>query len=114
MPITNLSNKKIMSEDFVVCSDIFTMAKGLMFSRKQERALVFKFKKERKISLHMLFVFYPIDVLFLNKEKTVVGMKENFMPFTFYKSKKEAMFAVELNEGDIKKTKTMIGDKIRF
>ena len=62
----------------------------------------------------MLFVFYPIDVLFLNDKKYVVGMKKNFAPFTFYKSKKKAMYAIELPSGTIKQTKTGIGDKIKF
>ena len=62
----------------------------------------------------MLFVFYPIDVLFLDKNKFVADKKENFMPFTFYKSKKKAMYAIELPNGVIKKTKTNIGDKIKF
>ena len=85
-----------------------------MFSKKQNKALIFKFDKEKIISLHMLFVFYPIDVLFLGKNKTVVDKKENFRPFTFYKSRKKAVYAVELPHGTIKKTKTGAGDKIKF
>ena len=62
----------------------------------------------------MLFVFYPIDVLFLGKNKIIVDKKENFKPFTFCNSKKKAMYAVEIPENTIKKTNTKIGDKIRF
>ena len=62
----------------------------------------------------MLFVFYPIDVLFLNKNKIVVDKKINFRPFAFYKSKKKVMYAIELPDGITKKTKTGIGDKISF
>lgn len=62
----------------------------------------------------MFFVFYPIDVLFLDKNKIVVGKKENFRPFTFYKPKKKAMYAIELPNAAIKRTKTGIGDKIKF
>ena len=62
----------------------------------------------------MFFVFYPIDVLFLDKNKIVADKKENFKPFAFYKSKKKAMYAIELPNETIKKTKTEIGDKIEF
>ena len=87
---------------------------GLMFSKKKNMALIFKFRKEKKIALHMLFVFYPIDVLFLDKNNIVVDKKDNFKPFTLYNSKKKAMYAVEMPNGMIKKTKTKIGDKIIF
>jgi len=84
-----------------------------MFS-KYEKSLIFKFGKEKIIALHMLFVFYPIDVLFINKNKFVVEKKENFKPFTFYSSKKKAMYVIELQQGLIKKSRTEILDKIEF
>ena len=87
---------------------------GLMFSKKEDKALIFKFSKEKIISLHMCFVFYPIDVLFLDKSKVVIDKKENFMPFRLCKSGKKAMYVIELPNGTIKKTKTEIGDKINF
>ena len=112
MVIKNLAKNKILGAYFKLCDDIYSQFKGLMFSKKRKLALIFKFSKERIIGLHMLFVFYPIDVLFLNKNKIVVDKKENFKPFTFCRSKKKATYAIELPEGTIKKTKTDIGDKI--
>ena len=85
-----------------------------MISIKQKHSLIFEFWEEKIISLHMFFVFYPIDVLFLNKNKVVVDKKDNFRPFTFYKSKRKAAYAIELPYGTLNKTKTDIGDKIGF
>ena len=62
----------------------------------------------------MFFVFYPIDVLFLDKNKIVAEMKENFRPFAFYNPKNKAMYIIELPKGAIKKSKTEIGDEIKF
>ena len=59
---------------------------------------MFVFKKEKIIPLHMLFVFFPINVLFLNKNKKIVEIKNNFKPFTFYTPKNKAMYIVELTE----------------
>lgn len=114
MPIKNATKNAVISADFKLCDDSFSKFVGLMFSKKQDNALIFKFNKGHKISLHMLFVFYPIDVLFLDKDKIVVDKKENFRPFTFCKSGKKAMYAIELVDGGIKKTGTRIGDKIEF
>lgn len=114
MKIKNLAKRKIIADNAVLCRDDFSKFMGLMFTAKQKKALVFKFKKEQNIALHMFFVFYPIDVLFLGKNKVVVDKKENFMSFTLYKSKKKALYAIELPAGTIKETKTGIGDRIKF
>ena len=62
----------------------------------------------------MFFVFYPIDVLFLDKNKIVVEIKENFKPFTFYNPKKKSKYILELQKNTIKKTETTLGNKIDF
>jgi uncharacterized protein len=114
MPIANRTRKTLISNDVRICSSSWSKAKGLMFKTKVEKPLIFPFDNERKRALHMLFVFCPIDVLFLWKDKKVVDMKEDFRPFTFYTPKKPCQYVVELSQGSIKKSKTRIGDKIAF
>jgi len=96
-----------------LCKNHFSKALGLMFSRKN-KTLIFIFDKEKIISLHMFFVFYPIDVLFLDKNKKVVQIKENFKPFRIMIPKKPAKYIIELPNNTIKKTNTKVGDTIRF
>lgn len=112
--IRNSTKKQLIAKKIEIRDGIFSKFIGLMFSKKKKKALIFKFDKEKIISLHMIFVFYPIDVLFLNKNRIVVDAKESFKPFAFCKSKKKAMYAIELPNGMIKKTNTSIGDKIEF
>jgi hypothetical protein len=112
MPIKNLSKKTILAKKYKICRNIFSKSLGLMFSKKD--TLIFIFKKEKINPLHMFFVFYPIDVLFLNKNKIVVEIKENFKPFTFYTPRKKSKFIIESPKGTIKKSKTKINDKINF
>lgn len=96
-----------------ICRSIFCKAFGLMFRfKKPDFGLVFIFDKERRADLHMLFVFFPIDVLFLDKNKKVVDVKKNFKPFAYYSPKAKAKYVVELGVGVMQKTK--IGDKITF
>ncbi|MBI1935814.1 DUF192 domain-containing protein [Candidatus Woesearchaeota archaeon] len=114
MLLKNITKNKVLHKDARILGNILLKSVGLMFSVKQDKALIFKFKDEKIISLHMLFVFYPIDVIFLDKNRIVVDKKDDFRPFTFYASKKKAMYAVELSNGAIKKTKIEIGDKIGF
>ncbi len=113
MKILNSTKKTVIRHNARLCSG-FSKIIGLMFSKKKKRALVFKFSRERIIALHMFFVFYPIDVLFLDKNRIVVDIKERFMPFTFCKSSRKAMYAIELSCGAIEKSRTGIGDVIEF
>ena len=114
MQIKNITKNRIIAANFKLCGDNYSKFIGLMFSKQKNKVLIFKFKKEKNISLHMFFVFYPIDVLFLDKNRIVVDKKENFKPFALYKPKRKAMYAIELSNETIKRTKTEIGDKISF
>ena len=79
-----------------VCKTFFSKAKGLMFSRKNNIMLVFD--KEQYISLHTWFVFFPIDLIFMDKNRDVIEIKENLKPFRFYRSKKKAKYVIEIAE----------------
>ncbi len=92
----------------------FSKAKGLMFTKYKDRADIFHFEEEKIEVLHMLFVFRPIDVLFLNKKKEIVEIKEFLGPFKFYKPEKKAKYIVELPSGRIKEKKLRQGMKIEF
>ena len=110
MRINNTTKKILLAENAKACNNIFSKSLGLMFSKP--KSLIFIFKKEKIIPLHMFFVFYPIDVLFLDKNNVVVETKENFMPFTFYIPKYKAKYVIELEKNTIRKTET--GDEIGF
>jgi len=109
--ITNKTKKFVIIKNAKLCKSIFSKAVGLMFRFKQpDYALVFVFNSERRADLHMLFVFFPIDVLFLDKNKKIVDIKNNFKPFTYYAPKAKAMYVVELPTNLLKNT--AIGDVI--
>ena len=112
MYIKNTTRKTLLAKNAKPCKSVFSRTLGLMFSKS--RPLIFIFDKEKITPLHMFFVFYPIDVLFLNKKKGVIETKEDFRPFTFYTPKYKALYIVELPKDTIKSSKTKIGDKIDF
>ena len=111
--LKNNNNNRILAKEAKLCKNSFSKALGLMFSRKN-KTLLFVFNKEKIISLHMFLVFYPIDVLFLNKNKKIVEIKQNFRTFTFYNPQNKARYIIELPNGIVEKTKTSIGDTISF
>ena len=105
-------NNKTISTKERICSSFWSQARGLMFRKKQN--LIMIFPEEKKISLHMFFVFYPIDVLYLDAEKRVVEIKESFLPFTFYNPTHKAQYVLEVQQGTIKKTQTAVNDSLAF
>jgi len=85
-------------------------AAGLMFSRQKN--LVFVLPQERRLVMHMLFVFYPIDVVLLNSRREVVELKRDFRPFGFYRLKSKARYILELKRSTIDKHGLKLGDSI--
>jgi uncharacterized membrane protein (UPF0127 family) len=83
-------------------------------SAVKAKALVFEFDKPKLQGLHMFFVFYPIDMLFLDEKKRVVEMKRDFRPFTTYNSTGKAKYVLELQSGTIRKSKTREGDELEW
>ncbi len=114
MSIKNVNTGKVIAMTSRLADSEMSRAFGLMFSKPSQAALVLKFSDEIIISLHMVFVFYPIDVLFVNSSMKIVDLIEDFRPFQTYTAKKKAIYAIELPVGTVKHSKTKIGHKIAF
>lgn len=113
--IKNASKNTILSNQSRSLTSALSKGLGLMFrSKPNDTGWIFEFAKERIISLHMFFVFFPIDVLWLDKNKKVVELKKNFRPFTFYTPSKKARYVLEFSAGTIQNSETCLGDKIEF
>lgn len=70
--------------DIEVCDGFFSQFRGLMFRDIKDKGLLFSFKKPRKLSLHTFFVFYPIDIYFLDENKKIIDSKLNVRPFRLF------------------------------
>ncbi|RLE38935.1 DUF192 domain-containing protein [Candidatus Woesearchaeota archaeon] len=112
MLLNKTKDRRIVNE-VKHCRNLVSKVRGLMFRKKVNcRGLVFHFAKERVNSLHTLFVFHPIDILFLDKHKKVVEIKKNLQPFRCYRPKKKSKYVVELVAGVVRRSDTNIGDII--
>ncbi len=110
MLIKNNDKQTVIAREFKHCKNFLQHSKGLMFSGK--KCLFFEFEREKYIPLHMFFVFFSIDVIYLDKNYRVVEIKKNLKPFWFYNPKKKAKFIVEAPAGVIDKTFTETGDRL--
>ncbi len=98
--------------------NIFELSKGLMFKKNisgSQEVYIFCLKKERNAAITMLFVFFPIDVLWLNSKFEIIDMKENVNPFSLYvRHKGKAKYFIEMPSESIKKYGMKVGDRILF
>ena len=113
--IINKTTKGIIVGNSKRCRSTLCKVIGLMFSKKiEDYGVIFEFEKEEKIYMHMMFVFFPIDLVFLDKYKRVIEIKENFKPFTLYTSKTRASYVIELPAGSVVQSSIMIDQVIDF
>lgn len=114
--IRNKTKRNKISSDTIVCRNFFSLFRGLMFRRLgKEQALVLNMPLPSAGSIHTFFVFYPIDVAWLDSNMKVVDIKENIRPFTVMaSSRKKAKYVVELPQGKVKRKKIEIGDELNL
>lgn len=64
--------------------------------------------------VHMLFMRFAIDVIFVDKDDWVIGLVPHLKPFQFSPYYLKASYAIECPVGTIGRTLTKIGDKIQI
>src|SRR3989344_2359970 len=97
--------------------NFFFKARGLMITMplKKGKAIILEADEEGILNttIHMIFVFFPIDVICVNLEKKVVDIKRNVVPFTPWLSPRDpAKYVVEFPSSSTKHVK--IGDSLVF
>lgn len=108
MKITNKSRNIVLAENAVMASSLFARMKGLLGSKglAAQEALILKPCN----SVHTFFMQFAIDVLFVDGNNRIVGIKSCLKPFRLSRVYLGAKYAVELSEGAIESTLTSLGD----
>ncbi len=67
-------NGVVIAKNIEFARTMLTQSLGLMFRKSMPHgfSMIFIFKKPSRVNIHMLFVFFQIDVIFLNEEKKVI------------------------------------------
>lgn len=65
------------------CDTMISRARGLMFALPWKSAVLVATKESiPKTSIHMFFVFYPLDIIWLDMHKQVIEVRRKVYPFT--------------------------------
>ena len=75
---------EVLASDVETADSILAQTRGLMFRRSfpQGSALAFRFRRAKTRDVHMLFVFVPIDVIWVVDDR--VRRIERLRPWTGY------------------------------
>ena len=92
-----------------------SQAFGLMFRKNvpSDYSMIFIMEKPSSVSIHMLFVFFPIDVIFLNEEKRIKGLSR-LKPWLGFKTMKNVKYVIEMKAGTIEKFNFSAGGQMEF
>jgi uncharacterized membrane protein (UPF0127 family) len=110
--IKNQTKKFVIIKKAKICKSLWAKGTGLMLKKKPDYGMIFIFRKEQSNPITMFLVFFPVDLLFLDKSKRVVEIKKKLKPFRDYYPRAKSMYVIELPVGVMGKTR--IGDRIEF
>lgn len=112
MIIKNVTKKITLTSDCKVADKFGSRFMGLMGKKnlpKGSGLLIYPCN-----SIHMFFMKFPLDIIFISKEKTVVQTVEGIRPWHATMPVHKAYYALELPHGAIKDSNTVPGDKLDF
>jgi uncharacterized membrane protein (UPF0127 family) len=110
--VKNLTKNIILSARAELADTFFSRMRGLLGRRTftQGEALVIT----RCNSIHMFFMKFPIDAIFLDGSDRVVGVVKNIRPFQISPVFWTSTRVVEFPAGTLDRTATSVGDIIEI
>jgi uncharacterized membrane protein (UPF0127 family) len=112
--VVNETRTRILAPSGHVLRNPFRQATGTMF-RNLPGAYVFVFPSPRRVAITNLFVFKPLDILWLDTNGMVLALHEHFPPFALSTNPPvRASTVIELPAGTIARTRTRVGDIVTY
>ena len=95
--------------------------RGLMFREElnSEKGMLFIFSQSEKYGFWMKNTLIPLDIIWIDENKTIVYFKKEVLPCKeekceVYYPDKEALYVLEINAGLTKENNLSVGDKVDF
>jgi uncharacterized membrane protein (UPF0127 family) len=107
----------IVASEVEFARSFLKQAIGLMFRKSipESYAMIFEVGREERVDIHTFFVRFPIDLIFLDRDKKVVEVKENMRPWLdMYFPKNKAYYIIELPGGKAGKAGIGLGERLTW
>jgi len=114
LPVLKYNGEQI-AKNIEVARTMFRHALGLMFRKSipYDYSMIFILNKPSQVSIHMLFVFFPIDVIFLNEDKKIICLSR-LRPWVGYKAMEDIKYIIEMKAGTIEIFHLRTGGEMEF
>ncbi len=108
--IINTSKRTVIAKQATIAAGPWQRMKGLLgrSTLSPGEALVIP----QCSSIHTMFMQFPIDVVFIDKQFRVVNAIRRVMPFRLPAPTRGAWAVVELNSGTVEQSATTVGDRL--
>lgn len=103
-----------------VADDPVEKTQGLMFRDRlgKNEGMIFPFDEEGHYNFWMLNVQFPLDLIWINSDKTIIDITLNAQPCTVncptYTSKVKARYVLEVNGGFVSRNNIAVGAQVNF
>lgn len=106
------SSGEVIAEELEIADSFWSRLCGLMFRRSfsEGEAIIFDLPKPRHFGIHTFFVFFSIDLVYLDSELKIVEVEEELSSWRTYKPKDRVSFLVELPGGTVARLGLDVGD----
>lgn len=110
MKAHNVTRNQTLIEQGRIADNAWTRLRGLIGHRPLEAGEGLMIKPCN--SVHMFFMRFPIDVVYVSDSGEVVGLAPELRPYQIGPIVREASFVLELPAGTIEDTATQLGDRV--
>lgn len=116
LSLVHINSGETLAMEVEMMDSFWSRFRGLMFRRKFEEgeALLFEFPRPRKFRIHTFFVFFPIDLIYLDGNWEVIDVKKGLSPWSTYNPDVRGRFLVELPAGVVDRVEVEIGDGLEL
>ncbi|WP_452222830.1 DUF192 domain-containing protein [Lacinutrix chionoecetis] len=108
----------ITALDIEIAKTPFEIETGLMYreSMKKNQGMLFVFNEIRERNFYMKNTRFPLDLIFIDHNKTIVSFQENAQPLSeaSLPSNALAQFVLEVNAGLAQEWLLEVGDKMDY
>lgn len=110
MRIINKTKNTVLAENVFLAVTLLARMKGLLGRKELKEAGALLLKPCS--SIHTFFMGFPIDVIFVDSQNKIIGLKNSLPPWRLSRIYWRGKFAVELPSGVLLKSLTVEGDEI--
>jgi uncharacterized membrane protein (UPF0127 family) len=107
--IKNLRTGEVISKNLNISPKALDKFFGMLLSRNSSGIVL-----RTRFGVHTFFMRESIDVIIIDSNCKAVRLKKGLSPWEIYLWEPKFEIAIELPVGSIERSKTKIGDKIKF